>query len=181
VPSVPRSPGAPDELPPEGPTELVEDDRGELVERLSTGTASLLLAWLIGTGAGSTLLAVGLLARFVFGRPLGLEALFSGPGLYLALLGASGPCLLWLAGRAQGHTFAWFLLTGAKMALLMVAIIVVFAGLAALILGGGISPAGLLPVAWLVGAALALSVVWAVVVWVADRAIARARLRSERE
>lgn len=174
-----RPPGAPEELPPEGPTELVEDERGGLVERLSTGTATLLLAWLIGTGAGSALLAVGLLARFVFGRPLGLDALFSGPGLYLALFGASGPCLLWLAGRAQGHTFAWFLLTGAKMALLMVGIVVVFAGLAALILSGGIGPGSLLVVAWLVGTALALSVLWAMVVWVADRAIARARLRSE--
>lgn len=170
--------GAPDDLPPEGPTELVEDDRGELVERLSTGTATLLLAWLIGTGAGSALLAVGLLARVVFGRPLGLDALFSGPGLYLALLGASGPCVLWLAGRAQGHTFGWFVLTAAKMALLMVGIIVVFGAVATLILTGGTGADSLPLVAWLVGAALMLSVVWALVVWVADRTIARARLRS---
>ena len=179
MPSDPPSRGTSEDLPPEGPTELVEDDRGELVERLSTGTATLLLAWLIGTGAGSALLAVGLVARFVLGRPLGLDALFSGPGLYLALLGASGPCLLWLAGRAQGHRFAWFLATAAKMALLIVAIIIGFGALAALILAGGVGPETLLAAAWLVASALALSVVWALVVWVADRAIARARLRSE--
>ena len=54
----------PDETPPalpdDGPTELVEGNDGELVERLSGGTATLLLGWLIGVGAGSALLAAWL-------------------------------------------------------------------------------------------------------------------------
>ena len=49
----------------DGPTELVEGNDGELVERLSGGTATLLLAWLIGVGAGSALLAAWLLAALV--------------------------------------------------------------------------------------------------------------------
>ena len=48
---------APPKLPGDGPTELVEGNDGELVERLSTGTATLLLVWLVGVGAGSALLA----------------------------------------------------------------------------------------------------------------------------
>ena len=44
-----------DERPPtlaeDSPTELVETDDGELVERLSGSTATMLLAWLIGIGA----------------------------------------------------------------------------------------------------------------------------------
>ena len=42
----------PPDLAPDGPTELVEGNDGELVERLSAGTATLLLVWLIGTGRG---------------------------------------------------------------------------------------------------------------------------------
>jgi len=175
-----RGPGAA-EAPdtPDGPTEIVEDERGELVERLSSGTATLLLAWLIGIGAGSALLAVGLIARFVVGQPLGIGALFSGPGLYVALFGASGPCLLWLAGRAQGRSLAWFALTAAKMATLMVGAVVVFAGLASLIMGGGIALASLPLVAWALGTGLVLAAVWSVAVWAADRTIARARVRGD--
>lgn len=167
------------EIRDDGPTELVEDERGELVERLSTGTATLLLAWLIGIGAGSALLAVGLIARFVLGQALGPDALFSGPGLYVALFGASGPCLLWLAGRAQGHGLGWFALTAAKMAVLMIGIILLFAALASLMLTGGVAPGGLPVVGWAIGTSLALSVVWSVAVWAADRAIARARTRTD--
>ncbi len=57
------------------------------------------------------------------GERLGLGALFGGFGIYTALAGAAGPCVLWLAGRAQGHTLSWFLLTSAKIALVMVAVV----------------------------------------------------------
>ncbi|MBA3586981.1 MAG: hypothetical protein H0W41_05000, partial [Chloroflexi bacterium] len=40
-----------------GPTEVVESASGEMIERLSGPTATLLLVWLIGIGALSTLLA----------------------------------------------------------------------------------------------------------------------------
>ena len=53
----PTDPERPPDLAPDGPTELVEGSDGELVERLSAGTATLLLVWLIGTGAASALLA----------------------------------------------------------------------------------------------------------------------------
>ncbi len=123
-----HGPGAgappPPDLPPHGPTELVEDERGELVERLSSGTATLLLMWLVGVGALSTLLAAWLFVWGVTGERLGVGALFGGFGLYTALAGAAGPCILWLSGRAQGHGLGWFLLTSAKISLVMVGIIV---------------------------------------------------------
>ena len=111
----PREPGAPSEPPneppelaPDGPTELVEGADGELVERLSAGTATLLLIWLIGTGAASALLAAWIFAAMILGQRLGADDLFSSTGFYVALFGASGPTLLWLTGRAQGHSLGWF-------------------------------------------------------------------------
>ena len=81
-----------DEHPREdGPTELVETDQGELIERLSGGTATLLLVWLIGVGALSTLLAAWLFVWFVSGERMGVDALFGGFGIYTALAGAAGP------------------------------------------------------------------------------------------
>ncbi|MCA1588578.1 MAG: hypothetical protein LC744_07990 [Chloroflexi bacterium] len=65
----------PPDLPPHGPTELVEDERGELVERLSNGTATLLLLWLVGIGGLSTLLAAWLFVWVVSGERLGIGAL----------------------------------------------------------------------------------------------------------
>ena len=66
-----------DEQPREdGPTEVVETEEGELIERLSGGTATLLLVWLIGVGALSTLLASWLFVWFVSGERLGVGALF---------------------------------------------------------------------------------------------------------
>ena len=67
-------------LPPDGPTELVEADSGELVERLSGGTATILLIWLIGVGAGTALLAVWLLAVVLFDEKFGLDELFNSTG-----------------------------------------------------------------------------------------------------
>ena len=169
-----RSPPA--DIAPDGPTELVEDERGELVERLSSGTATLLLIWLIGVGGLSTLLGAWLFVWVVSGERLGVGALFGGFGLYTALAGAAGPCVLWLAGRAQGHGFGWFLATAAKIALVMVAIIVGVVVVATLILAGQFPSAGAVWAALLMTAmALALSVVWAVATWGADRWIARAR------
>jgi hypothetical protein len=167
----------PPELPPHGPTELVEDERGELVERLSSGTATLLLMWLVGVGALSTLLAAWLFVWLVTGERLGIGALFGGFGLYTALAGAAGPCILWLSGRAQGHGLGWFLLTAAKISLVMVGIIAAVVLMATLILAGTIpnvaaAGAGLL----MAGMGLALSVIWGIATWSADRWIARARV-----
>ena len=91
------------ELPEHGPTELVEDERGELFERLSGTTATFLLVWLVGVGGLSTLLGAWLYVWIISGERLGAGSLFGGFGLYTALGGAAGPCVLWLAGRAQGH------------------------------------------------------------------------------
>ena len=97
----------------DGPTEMVEGADGELVERLSGGTATLLLVWLMGVGALSTLVGAWLFVWIVTGDRLGVGALFGGFGFYTALAGAAGPCVLWLAGRAQDHSLAWFMVTAA--------------------------------------------------------------------
>ncbi|HEX7068659.1 MAG TPA: hypothetical protein VF295_10750 [Candidatus Limnocylindria bacterium] len=167
-----------DEKPREdGPTEVVETEEGELIERLSGGTATLLLVWLIGIGALSTLLAAWIFVWMVSGQRLGLDALFGGFGIYTALAGAAGPCVLWLAGRAQGHTLGWFMLTAAKIALVMVVVIALMILGAALIMGGAIPVGGTLVAAGvMVAMAVILSQVWAVATWGADRWIARARL-----
>jgi hypothetical protein len=170
--------GEPPELAPEGPTELVEGSDGELVERLSTGTATLLLVWLIGTGAASALLAAWVFAAIVLNQHLGAGNLFSSLGLYIAVFGAAGPTLLWLTGRAQDHSLAWFGLTAAKIGLAMIGSIVLVIGLGALMLGAGLGP-GFLPLAAiLVGVTLILSMLWALVTWAADRHIAGARLEG---
>jgi hypothetical protein len=161
----------------DGPTEVVETEEGELIERLSGGTATLLLVWLIGVGALSTLLAAWLFVWFVSGERLGGDALFGGFGIYTALVGAAGPCVLWLAGRAQGHSFGWFSLTAAKIALVMVGLVLVFVFGAALVMSGAVPGAGALlgAVALGIGGVL-LAQVWALATWAADRWIARARL-----
>lgn len=171
-----RDPGREDR--DDGPTELVEDDRGELVERLSGGTATLLLVWLIGVGALSTLLAAWLYVWAVSGQRLGSEALFGGFGIYTSIAGAAGPCVLWLAGRAQGHSLRWFLVTAAKIALLMVGLVMLVAFLAVLVMAGALLPglAAVLAAVLMAVVALVLSVVWAVATWAADRWIARARV-----
>jgi hypothetical protein len=160
-----------------GPTELVEAADGELVERLSGGTATLLLVWLIGVGALSTLLATWLYVWAVSGERLGAGALFGGFGIYTSIAGATGPCVLWLAGRAQGHPLRWFLATSAKIALVMVALVLGVLLLALLVMGG-VLPwlALLLAVGLMVAMALVLSVIWALATWGADRWIARARV-----
>jgi hypothetical protein len=167
-----------DEQPREdGPTEVVETEEGELIERLSGGTATLLLIWLIGVGALSTLLAAWLFVWFVSGERLGGDALFGGFGIYTALVGAAGPCVLWLAGRAQGHSFGWFSLTAAKIALVMVGLVLVFVFGAALVMSGAVPGAGALLGAVALGiGAVILAQVWALATWAADRWIARARL-----
>ena len=166
-----------DEGPREdGPTEVVETDQGELIERLSGGTATLLLIWLIGVGALSTLLAGWLYFLVVTGQRLGPGVLFSGAGLYLALAGAAGPCVLWLAGRAQGHSLGWFMWTAAKIALVMVAIVLVFLFGAAAIMGGVLpGPGALIASVVMAGLAVVLAQVWALATWAADRWISRAR------
>jgi hypothetical protein len=166
-------------LPPEGPTEVVPNEKGELVERLSGGTATLLLIWLLGIGAGSWLLGVWFYVWLVSGERLGVGALFGGPGLYTAIAGGSGPCILWLAGRAQGRSLAWFVWTAAKIGLLMVSVVTAGVVLIALI-SGAVPGIGVLILA-LIAAAFStlISVIWGVATWSADRYIARARVRGE--
>lgn len=170
----PASPSPPPEPGDEGPTELVRTDDGQVVERLSAGTATLLLAWLIGTGAGSALLALWVVAALTAGVRLGPGELFSSLGFYCAIFGASGPCILWLAGRAQGRPLGWWLVQSAKIGLLMMALVIGFGALGAVAMG--VPLAGGLPLAALLtAAALLLSVIWALATWAADVAIARAR------
>ena len=164
----------------DGPTEVVESDDGQLIERLSGGTATLLLAWLIGIGALSTLLAAWIFVWVVTGERLGVSALFGGFGLYTALAGAAGPCVLWLAGRAQGHSLGWFAWTGAKIALVMVALIALAVLAITLIMAGVLPGIGAVGAAALMALiAVVLSQVWAVATWGADRWIARARVTED--
>ena len=164
----------------DGPTELVEGADGELIERLSGGTATVLLIWLIGVGGLSTLVAAWLFVWMVTGARLGVGELFGGFGFYTGLAGAAGPCVLWLAGRAQGHTLPWFLLTSAKIALVMVAVVAALIAGAALVMALAVPAAGAVRYAALMaGMALVLSQLWGFATWAADRWIARARVTTE--
>jgi len=164
----------------EGPTELVETEDGELLERLSGGTATLLLAWLIGVGALSTLLAAWTYVWIVSGQRLGIDALFGGFGIYTSLAGAAGPCVLWLAGRAQNHSLGWFMRTAAKIALVMIGVIILFILGATLIMAGAVpGVGGIVAGALMAVMAVALSQIWAVATWIADRWIAQARVTEE--
>ena len=172
-------PQQPPELPEDGPTELAEGSDGELVERLSTGTATLLLAWLMGIGAASALLAAWIFSAAFLDERLGLDDLFSGVGFYVALFGAAGPTLLWLTGRAQSHSLAWFAWTAAKIGMVMIGGTIAIGAAGVLMLGGelgaGALPGGLA----LIGLTLVLSLLWALATWSADRYIARARIEGE--
>lgn len=172
-------PEPPPQLPEDGPTRLVEDREGELVERLSGGTATLLLVWLIGVGAGSALLGAWLLAVLVLHVRLGAAELFGAPGLYIGLFGASGPTVLWLAGRAQGRSLAWFLVTAARIGLVMDAILIGGTLLVSVVMGVAFAAGALVVAAALVASTLGASVLWALATWSADRYIARARVEAE--
>ena len=162
-----------------GPTEVVETEGGELIERLSGGTATVLLVWLIGIGGLSTLLAGWLFIWIVTGERLGVGALFSGFGFYTSLAGAAGPCVLWLTGRAQDNSLGWFVLTAVKIALVMVAIIIAVILISTLVMAGVLPGAGALAaVGLLLLMAVALAVIWALATWSADRWIARARVQT---
>ena len=174
-------PEPPPQLPEDGPTKLVEGNDGELVERLSGGTATLLLVWLIGIGAGSALLAAWLLAALLLKVRLGSEHLFGAPGLYVSLYGASGPTVLWLTGRAQGHSLGWFVLTAAKIGLVMAAILIGGLLLVTVVMGYGLGAGAVRLTLAVFGFTLAVSVVWALATWSADRYIASARIESERD
>lgn len=169
----------PSQLPEDGPTELVEGRDGELVERLSGGTATLLLVWLIGVGAGTALLGAWLLAALVLDVRLGGEHLFGAPGLYTALYGSTGPTVLWLAGRAQGHGLGWFVWTAAKIGLVMAAILVGGAVMVTAVMGATPGSGFALVAAALVGITLVASVLWGLATWAADRYIARARVEGD--
>lgn len=163
---------------PDGPTEMVEMDSGELVERLSTSTATLLLIWLVVIGAGSALLAAWVVADVVLEERLGAGALFSDFGFYVALYGATGPTVLWLAGRAQGHTAAWFIWTAARIGLFMAVLTIVFGSLVTFGLGAAFGTGTVVLGAAVLVATLAISVLWGLATWAADRWIAQARIAS---
>jgi len=172
----PEGPPTPDgPIAPDGPTKLEPNEKGELVERLSGGTATLLLVWLIGIGAATALLAVWLLVYLLSGTRLGIGALFGGPGFYTALAGASGPCVLWLAGRAQGHGLGWFVVTAVKIGLVMLAILLAFVAVSMLVFGFVPGPGAPVATATALVLTLVASVIWGVATWSADRYIARAR------
>lgn len=172
-------PSEPDREPnPDGPTELVETDDGELVERLSFGTATLLLVWLIMVGAGTALLAAWAIAALFLGQRLGPGDLFGEFGFYVALYGATGPTVLWLSGRAQNHGWQWFVATAIRIGLFMSVLTILFGGLVTLVLGNGISVGiAILGLAILV-ATLLISVLWGLATWAADRWIAQARVAA---
>jgi hypothetical protein len=160
---------------PDGPTDLVETDDGELVERLSFGTATLLLIWLIAVGAGTALLAAWVVVALILGERLGPAALFSGFGFYVALYGATGPMVLWLTGRAQGHGARWFVLTAMRIGMFMSGLTIVFGGLVTLVLGRGITVGILILGVAVLVATLLISVLWGLATWAADHWIAQAR------
>jgi hypothetical protein len=172
-------PDEPPQLPEDGPTRLVEGNDGELVERLSGGTATLLLVWLVGVGAGSALLAAWLLAALVLQVRLGTEHLFGAPGLYVSLYGATGPTVLWLTGRAQNRSLGWFVVTAAKIGLVMAAIVIGGLLLVVVVMGATLGGGALRVTAAVFGLTLAVSVLWALATWAADRYIAGARIVSE--
>ncbi len=163
---------------PDGPTELVETDSGELVERLSFGTATLLLVWLITVGAGTALLAAWAVAALVLGQRLGPGALFSEFGFYVALYGATGPTVLWLTGRAQGHTWQWFVATALRIGLFMSVLTIVFGTMVTLVLGRGVGTGAAVLGAAILVATLLISVLWGLATWAADRWIAQARIAT---
>ena len=169
----------PPQLPEDGPTKLVEGNDGALVERLSGGTATLLLVWLVGVGAGSALLGAWILAALLLRIHLGPEHLFGAPGLYVSLYGASGPTVLWLTGRAQGHSLGWFILTAAKMGLVMAGIIIGGLLLITVVMGAALGAGALRVTVGMVGFTLVISVLWALATWSADRYIASARVAAE--
>jgi hypothetical protein len=169
----------PPQLPEDGPTRLVEGTDGELVERLSGGTATVLLVWLIGVGAGSALLAAWLLAALVLRVRLGTEHLFGAPGLYVSLYGATGPTVLWLTGRAQGRSLGWFVVSAAKIGLVMAAILVGGLLLVTVVMGAALGGGALRVAVGVFGFTLVVSVLWALATWSADRYIASARVVSE--
>ncbi|HEX6475040.1 MAG TPA: hypothetical protein VF114_08155, partial [Candidatus Limnocylindria bacterium] len=103
---------------------------------------------------------------------------FSSTGFYVALFGASGPTLLWLTGRAQGHSFGWFAWTAAKIGVAMIGSILLVIVVGLLVVGASIG-SGFLPIsAILVGLTLILSMLWALVTWSADQYIARLRVED---
>jgi hypothetical protein len=132
----------------------------------------------MGIGAASALLAAWAFAAIFLEERLGLDDLFSGIGFYVALFGAAGPTLLWLTGRAQGHSLAWFAWTAAKIGVVMIGGTIAIGAVGVLILGGGLGEGAVPGALALIGLTLALSLLWALATWSADRYIARARVEG---
>ncbi len=165
----------PTDLAPDGPTELVEGNDGELVERLSArhrhpaaGLADR------GRGRPAPCWPPGSSPRSSCGSGWAPQHLFGAPGFYVALFGATGPTLLWLTGRAQGHSLGWFVVDrrqdrAGHDRLRSSAVIAL-----GLLMVGAASAPGSLPVSAILvcGLTLVLSMLWALATWSADRYIA---------
>ena len=83
--------------------------------------------------------------------------------------------MLWLAGRAQGHGLAWFVLTAVKIGLVMLAILLAFVAVSMLVFGFVPGPGAPLAAATAMILTLVAALTWGVATWSADRYIARAR------
>ena len=91
---------------------------------------------------------------------------------------AAGPTLLWLTGRAQGHSLAWFAWTAAKLGCVMIGGTIAIGALGVLMLGGELGEGALPGALALIGLTLALSMLWSLATWSAYRYIARARVEA---
>ena len=79
-------------------------------------------------------------------------------------------------GSPLPHGIGWFVVTSAKIALVMIGLVLATILLGTLVMAGSLPGGGaLVPAALMVAFALVLSVPWALATWAADRWIARAR------
>jgi hypothetical protein len=94
------------------------------------------------------------------------------------MYGATGPTVLWLTGRAQGHSLAWFTLTALKIGAAMIGFLLAGGALVAYAMGFGLGPGAPLAALVLLGLSVVLAGVWSLATWSADRYIAAARVGS---
>ena len=80
----------------------------------------------------------------------------------------------------QGHSLGWFSWTAAKIALVMVAFVVLVVVAITLVMAASLPGLGAVQIGALMAVvAVVLSQLWAVATWAADRWIARARVTED--
>jgi hypothetical protein len=84
-----------------------------------------------------------------------------------------------MTGRAQDRSLGWFMVTAAKIGLVMAAILVGGLLLVTVVMGAALGPGAVRVTIGVFGFTLAVSVLWALATWSADRYIAGARVVSE--